>query len=118
MISRWVVESNLSCVSVELELSGRYHDSRSPDVETISFSFNPLPAEIVGMGELLSPQDHDNNRFYLSARWARRGIVVPFVRLRRRRTHSFGYYTNMVQQIKFIQTVNPSLHFFLPKVEY
>ena len=38
--------------------------------------------------------------FYPSARWARRGIVVPFVR-RRRRTLSFGYYTNMVQQIKF-----------------
>ena len=41
--------------------------------------------------------------FYPSACWARRGIVVPFVRrLRRRhRTHSFGYYTTMVQQIKF-----------------
>ena len=40
-------------------------------------------------------------------RWARRGIVVPFVRLRcrlrrRRRTHFFGYDTNMVQQIEFI----------------
>ena len=43
-------------------------------------------------------------RFYPSARWARRGIVVPFVR--RRRTHSFGYYTNMVQQIKFIIHTN------------
>ena len=35
------------------------------------------------------------NPFYPSAR----GIVVPFVRRRlrrRRRTHSFGYYTNMV----------------------
>ena len=28
----------------------------------------------------------------------------------------FGYYTNMVQQIKFIQTFNPSWHFFLRKV--
>ena len=54
--------------------------------------------------------------FYPSARWARRGIVVPFVRRRLRRSHrrmhSFGYYTNMVQQIKFIQTFNPSQHFF------
>ena len=56
--------------------------------------------------------------FYPSARWARRGIVVPFVRrrrLRRRRTHSFGYYTNMVQQIKFILHTNiqplPALFF-------
>ena len=44
--------------------------------------------------------------YYPLARWSRRGIVVPFVRrcLRRRgrHTHSFGYYTNMVQQIKFI----------------
>ena len=44
------------------------------------------------------------------------GIVVPFVRrLRRRRTHSFGYYTNMVQQIKFIIHTNiqplPALFF-------
>ena len=51
--------------------------------------------------------------FYPSARWARRGIVVPFVRClrrcrrrHRRRTHSFGYYTNMVQQIKFIIHTN------------
>ena len=56
--------------------------------------------------------------FYPSARWARRGIVVPFVRRRlrrRRRTHSFGYYTNMVQQIKFIIHTNiqplPALFF-------
>ena len=42
------------------------------------------------------------------------GIVAPYVRRRlrpRRRTHSFGYNTNMVQQ-KFIQTLNPSQHFF------
>ena len=46
--------------------------------------------------------------FYPSARWARRGIVVPFVRRRlcRRRTYSFGYYTNMVQQNKFIIHTN------------
>ena len=58
------------------------------------------------------------SHFYPSGRWARRGIVIHFVRrrLRRRRTHSSGYYTNMVQQIEFIQTFNPSLHFFLPKV--
>ena len=58
------------------------------------------------------------NCFYPSARWARRGIVVPFVR-RRRRTHSFGYYTNMVQQIKFIiyTDIQPSWHIFLPKVK-
>ena len=59
--------------------------------------------------------------FHPSARLARSGIVVPFVRRRlrrrRRRTHSFGYYTNMVQQIEFIQTFNPSWHFFLPKVK-
>ena len=52
--------------------------------------------------------------FYPSARWAQRGIVVPFVR-RRRRTHSFGYYTNIVQQIKFIIHTNiqplPALFF-------
>ena len=60
-----------------------------------------------------------NIDFYPSARWAQRGIVVPFVRrrLRRRcrRTHSFGYYTNMVQQIKFIIHTNiqplPALFF-------
>ena len=56
--------------------------------------------------------------FYPSARWAQRGIVVPFVRRRcrlRRRTHSFGYYTNMVQHIKFIIHTNiqplPALFF-------
>ena len=39
--------------------------------------------------------------FTPSARWARKDIVVPFVRcLRRRRTQPFAYYTNMVQQIK------------------
>ena len=50
---------------------------------------------------------------YPSARWARRGIVVPFVRRRprrrlrrRRRTHYFGYYNNMVQQNKFIIHTN------------
>ena len=48
-------------------------------------------------------------------RRARRGIVVPFVR---RRTHSFGYYTNMVQQIKFIihTNIQPLLALFLPEV--
>ena len=35
-----------------------------------------------------------------------RGIVVPFVRRRLRCIHSFGYYTNMVQQIKFIIHTN------------
>ena len=54
--------------------------------------------------------------FCPSARWARSGIVVPFVRLRRR-TQSFGYYTNIVQHIKFIQPFNPSRQFFLLKVE-
>ena len=29
----------------------------------------------------------------------------------------FLLYTNMVQQIKFIQTFNPSRHFFSPKVK-
>ena len=55
----------------------------------------------------------NRNPFYPSARWARRGIVVPFVR--RRRTHSFGYYTDMVQQKKFIIPINiqplPALFF-------
>ena len=53
--------------------------------------------------------------FYPSARWARRGIVVPFVRrrLRHRRMQSFGYHTNMVQHIEFItHTVKPSRQFF------
>ena len=38
---------------------------------------------------------------YASARWPRRGIVVPFVRrrLNHRPPYIFGYYTNMVQQI-------------------
>ena len=56
--------------------------------------------------------------FYPSARWARRGIVVPFVRRRlrrRRRTHSFGYYTSMVQLNKLIIHANiqplPALFF-------
>ena len=44
----------------------------------------------------LSRYDPFYDPFYPSAR----GIVVPFVRhrlrRRRRRTHSFGYYTNMV----------------------
>ena len=59
---------------------------------------------------------------YPSARWALRGIVVPFVRrrlrrrLRRRRhIHSFGYYTNIAQQFKFIIYTNiqplPALFF-------
>ena len=54
--------------------------------------------------------------FYPSARWARRGIVVPFVR---RRKHSFGYYTNIVQQIKFIihTNIQPLPALFLPKVK-
>ena len=54
--------------------------------------------------------------FYPSARLP--GIVVPFVRrLRRRsrRSHSFGYYINMVQQIEFIIHTNiqplPALFF-------
>ena len=48
----------------------------------------------------------------------RRGIVVPFVR-RRHRTHSFGYYTNLVQQIKFIihTNIQPLPALFLPKVK-
>ena len=48
-----------------------------------------------------------------------RGIVVPFVRRRRCRTHSFGYYTNRVQQIKFIihTNIQPLPAFFLPKVK-
>ena len=41
-----------------------------------------------------------------------KGIVVPFVR---RRTHSFCYYTNMVQHIEFIIHTNiqprPALFF-------
>ena len=55
------------------------------------------------------------NTFYPSARWARRGIVVPFVR---RRTHTFGYYANMVQQIIFIihTNIQPLPALFLPKV--
>ena len=56
---------------------------------------------------------HAVTAFYPSARWAWRGIVVPFVR--RRRTHSFGYYINMVQQIEFIIHTNiqplPALFF-------
>ena len=43
------------------------------------------------------------NRFYPSARWARRGIVFPFVRRRRLR---IGYYTSMVQHIEFIIHTN------------
>ena len=57
--------------------------------------------------------------FYPSARWARTGIVVPFVRSRLRRcTHSFGYYTNMAQQIKFIihTNIQPLPALFLSKV--
>ena len=60
-------------------------------------------------------------RFYPSACWTRRGIVVPFVRRfrRRRRTHYFGYYANMVRQIKFIiyTNIQPLLALFLPKVK-
>ena len=46
--------------------------------------------------------------YHPSARWARKDIVIPFMRrrLRRRRTHSFGYYTNMVQQIEFMIHTN------------
>ena len=44
-----------------------------------------------------------------------RGIVVPFVRLRRTHARFFGYYTNMVQQIEFIIHTNiqplPALFF-------
>ena len=56
-----------------------------------------------------------NKTFYPSAHWARRGIVVPFVhrRLRCRPPYSaFWHYTNMVQQIEFIQTFNPGNFFF------
>ena len=55
---------------------------------------------------------HPSACCFPSARWARRGIVVPFLgrrlrrHLRHRRTHSFGYYTNMVQQIEFIIHTN------------
>ena len=40
-------------------------------------------------------------------------------RLRRRRAYSFGYYTNMVQQIEFIihTNIQPLPAFFLPKVK-
>ena len=59
--------------------------------------------------------------FYPSARRARRGIVVPFLRrrLHRRRAQPFGYYTNMVQQIEFIihTNIQPLLAIFLPKVK-
>ena len=55
------------------------------------------------------PAAYDYCCFYPSASW---GIVVPFVC---RRTHSFGYYTNMVRQIKFILHTNiqplPALFF-------
>ena len=48
-------------------------------------------------------------RFYPS------GIVVRRLHRHRRRIHSFGYYTNMVQQIKFIIHTNiqplPALFF-------
>ena len=59
------------------------------------------------------------NNFHPSARWARRGFVVPFVRRLRRRTQSFGYYTNMVQQIEFIihTNIQPLPGLFLPKVK-
>ena len=43
-----------------------------------------------------------------------KGYCRPFVRrLRRRRTYSFGYYTNMVQQIKF--NPPPPGTFFYPR---
>ena len=44
------------------------------------------------------------------------GIIVPFER--RRRMHSFGYYTNMVQQIEFIihTNIQPIPALFSPKV--
>ena len=80
----------------------------------------PILAHEVGRSPTINPlpADHVNSRFCPSACWARRGIVVPFARRllrRRRRTHSFGYYTNMVQQIKFIIHTNiqplPALFF-------
>ena len=58
--------------------------------------------------------------FNPSARWARRGIVVPFVRRRlRRHTQPFGYYTNIAQQIKFIihANIKPIPPLFLPDVK-
>ena len=71
---------------------------------------------------ILVHEEDQYTDFYPSARWARRGIVVPFVRRRlrrRRRTHSFGYYTKMVQQIKFIfhTNIQPLSALFLPKVK-
>ena len=70
--------------------------------------------DAVGLQMFLLPLGPSNP----SARWARRGIVIPFVR-RRRRTHSFGYYTNMVQQIKFIihTNIQPLPALFSPKVK-
>ena len=45
--------------------------------------------------------------FYPSARWAQRGIVVPFVHRRlRRRMEPSGYYINMVQQFEYIIHTN------------
>ena len=59
------------------------------------------------------------SHFYPSALRAQRDIVVPFVR-----THSFGYYTNMVQHfnfefIKFIihTNIQPLPALFLRKVK-
>ena len=77
------------------------------------------------MPSLSVPIKNNYNRFPPSARWARRGIVVPFVHRRRRlrrhrrRTHFFGYYTNMVQQIEFIihTNIQPLPALFLPKVK-
>ena len=53
--------------------------------------------------------------FYPSARWALMGIVVPARAVSAAARGFFGYYTNMVQQIKFIielfiQTFKPSWH--------
>ena len=53
----------------------------------------------------------------------RPSIFVPFElrrrRLCRRRTQSFGYYTNMMQQIEFIihTDIQPFPAIFLPKVK-
>ena len=58
-----------------------------------------------------APWDDINFHFYPSARWARRGIVVPFVRRRDN--------TNMMQQIKFVihTNIQPLPALFLPKVK-
>ena len=75
--------------------------------------------KLIGIQELVLSDSLADLIFYRSAGWAQRGIVVPFVR-RRLRTHSFGYYTNMGQQIKFIihTNIQPLLALFLLKVKF